>query len=36
MYKLAISGGESIRKKSWPKWPAVGKAEIEIICDSDT
>jgi len=31
MGKLAINGGKSIRKKTWPKWPIVGKEELELI-----
>ena len=33
MNKLAINGGKSIRKKSWPKWPIVGKEELELISE---
>lgn len=31
MNKLAINGGISVRKKSWSKWPVLGKTETEII-----
>jgi len=33
MGKLAINGGKSIRKKSWPEWPIVGKEELELISE---
>lgn len=29
--ELAINGGGKIRKKSWPKWPMVGKEELELM-----
>jgi L-glutamine:2-deoxy-scyllo-inosose/3-amino-2,3-dideoxy-scyllo-inosose aminotransferase len=31
MNKLAINGGKSVREKSWPDWPIVGKEEFELI-----
>ena len=31
MSKLAINGGKSIRTVTWPKWPVVGKTEIELM-----
>lgn len=33
MGKLAINGGKSIRKKTWPGWPIVGKEELELISE---
>ncbi len=33
MGKLAINGGDSIRNKSWPKWPVHGKEELESITE---
>lgn len=31
--RLAINGGKSIRQKSWPEWPIVGKEELELISE---
>ena len=33
MGKLAINGGNTIRNKSWPKWPVHGKEELESITE---
>lgn len=33
MNKLAINGGKSIRKKSWPGWPIVGKEELKLMSE---
>jgi dTDP-4-amino-4,6-dideoxygalactose transaminase len=31
MTKLAIKGGEPLRKRPWPKWPIFGAEEIEAL-----